>query len=152
MSIRSRFFAATYDRMMKEAEKAGLTEMRRALLAQAAGTVLEVGGGTGANLSHYRPTVTSLTITEPDAAMLKRLERRVSAQGPRPLSFGPRPRTSPSKMTPSTWSSPPWCFAGSTTSRGPSGRSSVSCGPRAGCCSSSTSALGTRRSLGSRTR
>jgi len=82
MSIRKRFFAATYDRQMRSVEKAGLTEMRRSLLAQAAGDVLEIGGGTGANLGHYRPTVTSLTITEPNASMLKRLERHVGAAAP----------------------------------------------------------------------
>ena len=80
MSLRSRFFAATYDRQMRKVEKAGFTEMRRKLVSQATGAVLEIGGGTGANLAHYRPAVTSLTITEPDASMLKRLERRVSAQ------------------------------------------------------------------------
>ena len=29
MSLRSKFFAATYDRQMRKAEKAGLTQMRR---------------------------------------------------------------------------------------------------------------------------
>jgi ubiquinone/menaquinone biosynthesis C-methylase UbiE len=82
MGIRSRLFAATYDCMSRRAEKAGLTDMRRALLAEAAGNVLEIGAGTGANLGHYGPSVTSLTITEPDASMLKRLERRVRAQAP----------------------------------------------------------------------
>jgi ubiquinone/menaquinone biosynthesis C-methylase UbiE len=42
--------------------------------------VLEVGGGTGANLAHYGPAVTSLTITEPEVPMLKRLERRVRTE------------------------------------------------------------------------
>ena len=82
MSLRSRFFAATYDRQMRRVEKAGLTDLRTELVSQAAGTVLEIGGGTGANLAHYRPAVTSLTITEPDVSMLKRLERQVSAQAP----------------------------------------------------------------------
>ena len=45
MSLRSRFFAAMYDGQMRRAEKAGLTAMRQALVAQAAGTVLEIGGG-----------------------------------------------------------------------------------------------------------
>jgi ubiquinone/menaquinone biosynthesis C-methylase UbiE len=85
MSIRRRFFAATYDRMLRKAEKAGLTEMRRGLLAQAAGDVLEIGGGTGANLAHYRPAVTSLTLTEPDASMLKRLERHAQQTAPSAL-------------------------------------------------------------------
>ena len=82
MSVRSRFFAATYDRQMRHTEKAGLTEMRRNLLAQAAGAVLEIGGGTGANLVHYGPAVTSLTITEPQPSMLRRLERNVRAERP----------------------------------------------------------------------
>jgi len=85
MSIRRRFFAATYDRQLRRAEKFGLTEMRRGLLAQAAGDVLEIGGGTGANLAHYRPTVGSLTLTEPDASMLKRLERHARQAAPSAL-------------------------------------------------------------------
>jgi ubiquinone/menaquinone biosynthesis C-methylase UbiE len=80
MSIRGKFFAATYDRQIKRAEKAGLRALRHDLLAQASGRVLEVGGGTGANLAHYGPAVTSLTITEPEVPMLKRLERRVRTQ------------------------------------------------------------------------
>lgn len=82
MSVHRWFFAATYDRQMRKTEKAGLTEMRRKLVSQATGTVLEIGGGTGASLAYYQPAVRSLTVTEPDASMLKRLERRVSAQAP----------------------------------------------------------------------
>ena len=44
--------------------------------------MLEIGGGTGANLAHYGPAVESLTITEPEVPMLKRLERRVRAEAP----------------------------------------------------------------------
>jgi ubiquinone/menaquinone biosynthesis C-methylase UbiE len=46
--------------------------------------VLEIGAGTGANLPLYRANVESLTVTEPDASMAKRLERRAREQ-PRPL-------------------------------------------------------------------
>ncbi len=84
MSLRGRIFAATYDRQIKRSEKAGLAAMREGLLAQAAGRVLEIGGGTGANLAHYGPAVESLTITEPEVPMLKRLERRVGAKAPVP--------------------------------------------------------------------
>ena len=77
MSIRGTVFAITYDRMMKRAEKTGLATMRGALLANAAGHVLEIGGGTGANLAHYGSPVESLTVTEPEVPMLRRLERRV---------------------------------------------------------------------------
>ena len=82
MSIRTRFFAATYDSFMKSSEQEGLTDMRRMLVDQAAGRALEIGGGTGLNLPHYGPQVNSLTITEPDPSMLKRLERRVKADRP----------------------------------------------------------------------
>ena len=82
MGIRRKFFAATYDRQMGKTERAGLTDMRQTLLAQASGRVLEIGGGTGANLAHYGPAVTSLTVTEPDTSMIKRLERRVHAEAP----------------------------------------------------------------------
>jgi hypothetical protein len=43
MSIRTRFFAATYDRQMRRVERFGLSEMRRCLQAEAAGDVLEIG-------------------------------------------------------------------------------------------------------------
>jgi ubiquinone/menaquinone biosynthesis C-methylase UbiE len=75
MSLHKRIFAAMYDRQMRRSEKAGLTDMRAALIAQAAGNVLEIGAGTGANLAHYGSSVSSLTVTEPDVFMFKRLER-----------------------------------------------------------------------------
>ena len=56
--------------------------LRQRLLADASGRVLEVGGGTGANLPFYGPGVESLTITEPEPPMLRRLERRVHEQAP----------------------------------------------------------------------
>jgi ubiquinone/menaquinone biosynthesis C-methylase UbiE len=81
MGVRSRFFAFTYDRFSKRSEKAGLTEMRRNLIAGASGDVLEIGGGTGANLGYYGAGVESLTVTEPEPPMLKRLKRKVRKQG-----------------------------------------------------------------------
>ena len=62
MSLRTKFFAMTYDRQINGAEKAGLRALRERLLAGASGDVLEIGGGTGANLPCYGPAVTSLTI------------------------------------------------------------------------------------------
>jgi ubiquinone/menaquinone biosynthesis C-methylase UbiE len=82
MSLRTRFFALTYDRQMAKTEKAGLGAFRERLLAGAAGDVLEIGGGTGTNLPCYGPAVTSLTITEPQPPMLRRLERTVQAHRP----------------------------------------------------------------------
>ena len=82
MSLRSTFFAMTYDRQMAKTEKAGLRAFRERLLAGLSGDVLEIGGGTGANLPWYGPAVTSLTLTEPQAPMLRRLERTVGEHYP----------------------------------------------------------------------
>ena len=82
MGLRRRFFALTYDRQLAKVEQAGLQALRQRLLADATGRVLEVGAGTGANLPFYGPGVESLTITEPEPTMLRRLERRVTEQGP----------------------------------------------------------------------
>ena len=79
MSLRAKLFALTYDRQMAKAEKAGLGAFRERLLAGASGDVLEIGGGTGANLPCYGPAVDSLTITEPQPPMLRHLERNVRA-------------------------------------------------------------------------
>ena len=81
MSVRDSLFAMTYDWQIARSEEAGLHAMRQRLLAAAAGEVLEVGAGTGANLSCYGPAVVSLTVTEPVVPMMRRLERRVSDRG-----------------------------------------------------------------------
>jgi ubiquinone/menaquinone biosynthesis C-methylase UbiE len=77
MGLWSRFFAAGYDTFMKGTEKAGLGERREKLLAQARGRVLEIGGGTGANLPYYGPEVEELVITEPEELMARRLEKKL---------------------------------------------------------------------------
>ena len=82
MSLRGKLFALTYDRQMARAEKAQLGALRQSLLGAADGDVLEIGGGTGANLPFYRPGTGSLTITEPEPAMVRRLERRAREQAP----------------------------------------------------------------------
>jgi ubiquinone/menaquinone biosynthesis C-methylase UbiE len=82
MGLRTRLFAAVYDRQLARAEDAGLRALRLRLLAGAGGDVLEIGGGTGANLTCYGPAVGSLTVTEPEPPMLRRLERRVREQRP----------------------------------------------------------------------
>ena len=81
MSFRDSLFALTYDRQLARAEEAGLRAMRKRLLAGAAGQVLEIGAGTGANLPCYGPDVESLTVTEPLLPMVRRLERRVRDHG-----------------------------------------------------------------------
>jgi ubiquinone/menaquinone biosynthesis C-methylase UbiE len=82
MTLRSRFFAMTYDRQMTKVEKAGLRAYREGLLAGAVGKVLEIGAGTGSNLRFYGPAVESLTLTEPEIPMLRRLERKAGEQAP----------------------------------------------------------------------
>jgi ubiquinone/menaquinone biosynthesis C-methylase UbiE len=82
VSLRKRFFALTYDRQMVKVERAGLRAHREHLLSSLSGRVLEIGGGTGSNLSSYGVAVESLTITEPDPYMLRRLEARVREQMP----------------------------------------------------------------------
>ena len=82
MSLRTKFFALTYDRQMASTEKAGLHTFRERLVAGLTGHVLEIGGGTGANLPCYGPAVASLTLTEPQLPMLRRLERTARERHP----------------------------------------------------------------------
>jgi len=84
MSLRRTIFAATYDRMSRKSEEAGLRALRQSLLAEAAGSVLEIGGGTGANVGLYSPAIESLVVTEPEPAMLRRLERAAREHAPAP--------------------------------------------------------------------
>lgn len=82
MSIWGRIFAAGYDHLMSGPEKAGVRAHREALISQARGSVLEIGGGTGANLPFYGDAVAALTVTEPEPPMARRLERRLGEGGP----------------------------------------------------------------------
>jgi SAM-dependent methyltransferase len=76
-----RTFSAMYDRGFKGAEDAGLREMRRQLLTQARGRVLELGAGTGLNLEHYPEGIESLTLVEPDPHMTKQLREKLEQSG-----------------------------------------------------------------------
>jgi ubiquinone/menaquinone biosynthesis C-methylase UbiE len=67
-----RLFAALYDRMNATVERRWMGERREALLSGARGEVLEIGGGTGANLPHYRG-VERVTLSEPDPFMREKL-------------------------------------------------------------------------------
>jgi len=75
-SLWSRIGGAIYDPFLWLAERAGMAARRRQLLARASGDVLEIGAGTGLNLRHYGAAVSRLVLTEPEAPMAKRLERR----------------------------------------------------------------------------
>jgi len=77
MSLWGRIFAAGYDSFMGPPEKAVLRGHRRALLDRVKGRVLEIGGGTGANLPFYGGGIKELVITEPEEPMARRLERKL---------------------------------------------------------------------------
>ena len=74
-------YATIYDRITSGSERAGLSQERDGLLARAAGATIEIGAGTGLNLSHYPPEVTRLCLVEPDPDMRKRLRRRTGGRG-----------------------------------------------------------------------
>jgi ubiquinone/menaquinone biosynthesis C-methylase UbiE len=82
MTMWGRVFAGMYDHAMARSERAGLAARRSELLARAGGEVLEIGGGTGANLPLYGGEVASLVVTEPEAPMVARLRRRIAAERP----------------------------------------------------------------------
>jgi SAM-dependent methyltransferase len=82
MSLWGRIFAGIYDHMMARTENSGLRAHRQAVLAAATGDVLEIGAGTGANLLYYGAGVRSLTVTDPDQAMARRLHNRVLERCP----------------------------------------------------------------------
>lgn len=82
MSLRKKFFAATYDSFSRRSENAGLRDMRHGLIAEARGSVLEIGAGTGANLTHYNGQLESLMFTEPDPAMIRRLQAKARDEAP----------------------------------------------------------------------
>jgi ubiquinone/menaquinone biosynthesis C-methylase UbiE len=77
MNIKHRLFAALYYRMNAAAERRWMGKHRSDLLADARGVVLEIGGGTGANLPYYRG-VERLVITEPDLFMRKELKPKLA--------------------------------------------------------------------------
>jgi len=77
MSLYGRLFASCYDVFMKGAEDATFRPHREQLLSRVRGRVIEIGGGTGANLPFYGPQVEELVITEPEEPMARRLERKL---------------------------------------------------------------------------
>ena len=52
---------------------------RRRVLQRAAGRTLEIGAGTGANLPHYPSGLVSITLSEPNAHMRRRLRKAAEA-------------------------------------------------------------------------
>jgi ubiquinone/menaquinone biosynthesis C-methylase UbiE len=79
----SRFTAEIYDAFLALGERRGMRATRRGLLAGARGRVLEIGAGTGLNLSHYPDAIDELVLAEPSAPMADRLEARRAKLGRR---------------------------------------------------------------------
>ena len=83
MSLWGRIFAAGYDTFQARMEREFFGRIRREMLAQASGRVIEIGSGTGANLEHYPATVERVVCTEPEEPMARRL-REKAARSPVP--------------------------------------------------------------------
>jgi len=81
-----RLFASLYDRALKASEENGLGEMRRTLLAEARGRVVEIGAGTGVNLDLYGGEVEDLTLVEPDPHMGAKLRERLADRATDPAA------------------------------------------------------------------
>jgi ubiquinone/menaquinone biosynthesis C-methylase UbiE len=71
-------FAAFYSVLARVAERGEIGRMRHRILAASHGRVLEIGVGTGENFKHYPPMATSVVLTEPDAAMISHMRRRIA--------------------------------------------------------------------------
>jgi ubiquinone/menaquinone biosynthesis C-methylase UbiE len=92
VSLYGPVFTALYDPLLAWGERAGMRELRRAVLADAHGHVLEIGAGTGLNLPAYPPGAERLTLADPEASMVRRLrgvggDRAVVAAGAEELPF-----------------------------------------------------------------
>lgn len=81
MSLYSRLFTRCYDPFLSRGEAAGMRAIRHEVLADADGRTLEIGAGTGLNLPFYPSTVTSLTLTDPKAPMIRALQRARGREG-----------------------------------------------------------------------
>lgn len=75
MALYPRLFATIYNPVLASGEWAGMRRMRRDVVGQAHGRVLEIGAGTGLNLRHYSDAVTQLTLSEPEPAMLAKARK-----------------------------------------------------------------------------
>ncbi|MFB7868079.1 class I SAM-dependent methyltransferase [Streptomyces sp. NPDC056069] len=70
-------FAATYNHFMAAAERRWACDIRARLLGGLTGRVLEVGAGTGINISHYR-NAGHVVLVEPWPAMRSQLHQRAA--------------------------------------------------------------------------
>jgi ubiquinone/menaquinone biosynthesis C-methylase UbiE len=80
VSLGERLFAALYDPMSARAEAKFGAELKRNLLENARGRVLEIGVGTGLSFGHYAPDV-ELVGVDPSEPMLRRARQRAAELG-----------------------------------------------------------------------
>jgi ubiquinone/menaquinone biosynthesis C-methylase UbiE len=71
-------FARVYVRLRPVMDRQGAEEHRRRLLADAAGKVVEVGAGDGANFAVYPEAVTDVVAVEPDSYLRARASARAA--------------------------------------------------------------------------
>jgi ubiquinone/menaquinone biosynthesis C-methylase UbiE len=89
-SLHHKVFASLYDNVNGAAERTWLGRAREELLAGVTGDVIEIGGGTGANIEHYRDA-RRVVVTEPDDAMRTRLDRNHLARAKVPVELSADP-------------------------------------------------------------
>ena len=77
LDVWGRVFAVLYDPVLWMGERVGMRAHRQELLRGARGRTVELGSGTGLNLPHYPDDLDELILTEPNAAMTARLERKL---------------------------------------------------------------------------
>jgi ubiquinone/menaquinone biosynthesis C-methylase UbiE len=85
-------FAAMYERMSRSGpEHSFMKPLRKEVIGQAQGVVLEVGAGTGLNFAFYNPEqIERVEAVEPDSAMLRYArERMKTARVPITLTQAP---------------------------------------------------------------
>ncbi len=75
MTLSKRLFAAWYD-LLNSGVEGRVVPYRKRTAGCAWGDVLEIGGGTGANLPYYSDDA-RVTFLEPDRHMIKRLDRHI---------------------------------------------------------------------------
>lgn len=78
-----RVFSRFYARISPRMEDEGMADLRRELLADLRGDVVEVGAGNGMNFAHYPATVTRVTAVEPEP-YLRELAIRAARKAPVP--------------------------------------------------------------------
>ncbi len=83
--MRHRFFAWVFPPLIRAMDAGGMAARRSALLRGLAGTVMDVGCGTGANFGCYPAGVTRVIAVEPEPR-LRRLARDAARHAPVPVT------------------------------------------------------------------